>query len=123
MSYNNWHIIHCINIIKQHEATNTDINVRISHNSIRNISLNIVKNLSDNGYGAIYTIVKKLKSGYYLVKWTIYSYTLKFSHKIVNILIKAGELVCDVLYLNPPSNFNQWYTPYEKKTKDKQLSG
>ena len=37
-SYNNLQIIHCIDMIKQHETTNTDINVYIKHNATRNIA-------------------------------------------------------------------------------------
>ena len=29
-------------------------------------------------------------------------------------VIKAGDLVCDALYLIPFDNFKQWYKPYEK---------
>ena len=42
-SYNNGHIINCIDSKKQHEATSTDMSVHIRHNTIRNIALNIGK--------------------------------------------------------------------------------
>ena len=51
----------------------------------------------------------------YLVKLTSDSYTLQSSNSIVRYFIKAGELVCDAVYLNPFSNFKQWYNTYEKK--------
>ena len=47
-----------------------------------------------------------------LVKWKSDSYTFQSYHKIVRDVIKVGELVCDVVYLNPFANFNQWYTTY-----------
>ena len=64
---------------KLHEETKYVINVHINHNSIIIIALNICIDVRDEGYGAIYTIDKNTESGYYLVKWTIESYTLQFS--------------------------------------------
>ena len=52
-SYNNWKIIHCIDGRKQHESTNTDINAYIKKNFIRNIALNIGKDISDRNYGSV----------------------------------------------------------------------
>ena len=49
--YNNWNIIHCIDGIKQHESTNTDINVHIKLKSIKNIALNIGRDISVKDYG------------------------------------------------------------------------
>ena len=57
-SYKNWQIIHCIDTIKQHKTTSTKINDNIKQNGTRNIDLNIGKEISDNDYGAIYTIEK-----------------------------------------------------------------
>ena len=51
-------IVHFIDSIKQHEATNTDINVHIKQNAILNIALNIGKDISDNDYGEVSTIDK-----------------------------------------------------------------
>ena len=59
---------------------------------------------------------------YYVFKCTSDSYTFQFSHKIGKGFVKAGELVCYAVYLNPSDNFKQWYTPYEKTLKEKQLS-
>ena len=39
---------------------------------------------------------------------------MQYYNKIGIYFIKAGELVCDAVYLNPLANFKQWYTPYEK---------
>ena len=49
------------------ESTDTDINVHIKHNAIRNISLHIVKDISDNDYGEISTIKIKSEHGSYPV--------------------------------------------------------
>ena len=57
-SYNNWQIIHCIESRKQHESEDTDINVHIKKNDIRDIALNILKDISDNNYGEVSTIDK-----------------------------------------------------------------
>ena len=54
-------MIHCIDIRKQQESTDTDINVHIKQNSVRKISLNIGKDISDNDYGEISTIDKMQK--------------------------------------------------------------
>ena len=43
------------------------------------------------------------------------SYTLQYYHKIGRDVIKAGELVCNAVYLKPLNNFNQWYTPHGGK--------
>ena len=56
--YNNWNIIHCIDGIKQHESTNTDINAHIKYNFISHIYLKIEKYTSDNDYGSISAIDK-----------------------------------------------------------------
>ena len=86
----------------------------IEHISTRTIALNICRYISDKGYGAISTIEKKIESEYDLVKCTSDNYTLQYSNKIVKGIIKAGDLVCDALYLNPLANFKIWYTSYEK---------
>ena len=62
---------------------------------------------------------KLKKCGYYIVKWTSDSYTFQSPHKMVKYIIKAGELVCDVVYFNPLANFKQWYNPYKKTHKGK----
>ena len=51
-------VICCIGIKKQHEATNSEINVNIIQNGISNIALNIDRDISDKVFGAIYTIDK-----------------------------------------------------------------
>ena len=61
-SYKNWKIIHCIESIKYHESSDTDTNVCIKRNSVRNIALNIGKYISDNYYGAILTIDKNAEN-------------------------------------------------------------
>ena len=109
--YKNWEIIDCIENKRQHESTDTDINVHIKKNAIRNISLNIFKDISVNDYGAISTIDKNAEN----VKWKSGSYTLQYSHKIARDVIKDGEFVCDVVYLNIFANFNQWYTFHGEK--------
>ena len=57
-SLKNWQIIHYIDSRKQHEATNTEINVHINKNSIRDIDLNIGKYIGDKDYGEIPTMKK-----------------------------------------------------------------
>ena len=52
-SYNNWKISHCIDCIKVLKSTNSNINVHIKQNSIKNISFNIFKGISDNYYEEI----------------------------------------------------------------------
>ena len=44
--YNNQQIIHVICCKKQHETTNSDINVNIKQNAISNIALNIGRDIS-----------------------------------------------------------------------------
>ena len=51
-------------------------------------------------------LTKNAENGYYPVKLTRFSYTLQSYHKIGRYFIKFGELVCDVVYLNPFCNFN-----------------
>ena len=38
-------------------------------------------------------------------------------------MIKAGDLVFGAVYLNPPSNFKQWYNHYENKNQVKTIVG
>ena len=49
---------------------------------IRNIDLNIGKDISDNNYREILTIDKNEENGYYLVKWISDSYNFNSYHKI-----------------------------------------
>ena len=119
--YNNWQIIHCVGSQKQHVATNSDINVHIKQNSIRNIALNIFRDIIDEYYDAISIIDKNIESGYYPVKWSSESYNLQSSHKLGKYLIKAGELVCYSVYFNPLANVNKCYTPSEKKNQVKTI--
>ena len=51
-------MIHCIDNIKQHEATNTEININIKQNAVSNIALNFGIDIIDNYYGEISTIDK-----------------------------------------------------------------
>ena len=112
MTYKNWQIIHCMHSIKQHEATSTDINIYIKYNDIRNIALNIGKEISDNHSRAISTIEKNSESGYYLVKCTSGGYTFHSSRNIVKYVIKADELVCDAVYFNPLDTFKAMLPTY-----------
>ena len=90
-----------------------DINFHIKWNAIRNIDLNNIRDIIDEYYGTISTIDKNAESEYYIVKWTIESYSFQSSQKLGTYFIKSGGLVCDALHLNPLANFKQWYTPYE----------
>ena len=36
-------------------------------------------------------------------------------------MIKAGEIVCDEVYLNSSYNFKQWYDPFENKNWGKTI--
>ena len=108
-SYNKWSIINCIDSKKQNEATKPDIDVHTNHNYIREISLNIGRDISDNDYGKISTTDKNAYSGYYLVKCTSDSYNFQYSNKLRKYYIKDVELVCDTVYLNPMANLKQWY--------------
>ena len=65
---------------------------------------------------------KNAEKWYYIVKFKSDSYTLQYYHNIGRYVIKSGKLVCDAVYLNPLSNFKQWYTTY-LKTKENPLSG
>ena len=55
--YNNWKTIHCIESRKQHESTDTEINIYINvhmkQNTTSNIALNIGRGISDKGYESI----------------------------------------------------------------------
>ena len=85
-----------------------------NQNNLSNIALSIGKDISDNNYESISTHNKNAENGYYIVKWTIYSYTFHNSHNIGRYFIEAGELVYDAVYLNSFANFRQWDTPNEK---------
>ena len=57
-SYQNSQIMHCIESRNQHKSTETGISFYVKHNAIRDIVLNIGKDISDNYYGEISTIDK-----------------------------------------------------------------
>ena len=59
-------------------------------NAIRNIALNIRKDISDNDYGEISKIEKNVECGYYLVEFTCGNYTFQSSHRIGKDLTNAG---------------------------------
>ena len=63
--------------------------------------------------------MKNVENWFYLVKFTSDSYAFKYSPNIVIDVIKAGELVCDAVYLNTFANFKQCYTPYRGKINGK----
>ena len=65
--------------------------------------------------------LKNSENWYYLVKWTSGSYNLNYYHNIGRYIIKTGELVCDVEYLNSFANFRKWYNPYGKIMKEKNV--
>ena len=85
--------MHCIDIIKQHETTNTNININIKQNSIRKNASNIDRYISENDYGEMYTIERIENVNIIFFNWTSDSYTLHYIHKIGKYLIKDGELV------------------------------
>ena len=60
-------MIYYIEIIKQHESTDTDINVHIKQNSIKNIALKIVKDISDNNYEIFQQLTQIQKIGIILL--------------------------------------------------------
>ena len=64
---------------------------------------------------------KLKKCGYYIVKWTSDSYTFQSPHKMVKYIIKAGELVCDVVYFNPLANFKQCIIHIKRHTREKTI--
>ena len=76
--------------VEREKKTDTDRNVYIKHNYIRNVALNIGKDRSDNYYGETSKIDKNAENGYYLVKWTSDSYTFQYSHMIGRDFIKDG---------------------------------
>ena len=61
-SYKNWRIIYFIDNRKHHKSTDIEITVNIKQNKIRNIDLNTVRYISDNNYGEISTIDKKVEN-------------------------------------------------------------
>ena len=69
--------------------------------------LNIGIYLSHKDSGTISTMDKTAEYGYYLVKWASESYTFQYYQKFGKQVMNAGELACDVLYLNPPARFKQ----------------
>ena len=48
-------------------------------------------------------------------------YNLQSSQKLGNVVIKDGDFVCDVVYLNTIANFKQWYTSYEYENEGKTI--
>ena len=118
-SYKNCQIINFIDIIKQHESTNTDTNFYIKQNSIRKIVLDSGKYISDNDYEEISTIDKNAENWYSVVKGKSDSYNLEYYHKIGIDFIKYGDLVCDAVYFNPFANSKQLYRPYGEKMREK----
>ena len=52
-----------------------------------------------------------------LVKCASDSFTFQSYHNIGRCVIKVGEFMCDVVYLNPFANLKQWYNHYVKKGK------
>ena len=62
---------------------------------------------------------KYAESGYYIVNWTSESDTFQYYKRLKKYVIKAGELVCDVVCLNPLDSFKQWYTTYEDEIGEK----
>ena len=84
------------------------------NDTIRNIALNIGKDIIDNNYGAISSLDKNAEIWYYLVKWRIYSYTLQYYHIMGIYAINYGQFMCHSVYLNSFAYIKQWYTPYEK---------
>ena len=64
-------------------------------------------------YGAIRTNDES-DDGYYVLQWTTEPYTLQEDKEIKGYLpittAYAGEIVCDVVFLNPVPNAKYWYT-------------
>ena len=76
--------------------------------------MHIANEVVVNGYGALATNDNNIKVGYYILQWTSTPYPLQedISVNTFNppLMLKAGEIVCDAVYLNAVPNCKLVYT-------------
>ena len=107
---NDWLLIDIVD--KQTNENNSDTSI-IENTLICN-TMHIANEVAVGGYGALATNDNNVKVGYYVIKWTSTPYPLQNDTSINTfdppLVIKAGEMVCDAMYLNAVPNTKLLYT-------------
>ena len=113
---NDWLLIDLI------DTQNTEHN---NENSILETTLicntmHIANEVAINGYGALATNDNNVKVGYYIIQWTSTPYPLQQDTTIDTfdppLELKAGDMVCNAMYLNAVPHCKLLYTHSNKKT-------
>ena len=115
-SYKNWQIIHCIDSRKTW-STYTGINIHINQNTIRNIALNIGKDISDRNYGSVskFETMQKLDIILLNGKVTVILYIILIRQEDMLSRLVSWWLMQYILIHLLFSK--QWCNTYEKKQR------
>ena len=99
--YNNWIIISIIDRSPNTKMSTTNIDNSVFESAIHSRSLAMSSVIEVGNYAAISTTDIKAVSGYYVCVITSNPYSLPESFSNGSEQIPAGEIVCDVTWLNP----------------------
>ena len=107
---NDWLLIEIIDN-QTNESTNDH---SIVENTLLCNTMHVASEVAIGGYGAVATNDNNVKVGYYIVQWTSLPYPIQEDTSITTfdppLLLKAGEMVCDAIYLNAVPHCKLIYT-------------
>ena len=114
-----WPIFHGLNdwllidIVDKQSIDDVNENSIVENALVCN-TMHVANEIAVDGYGALATNDNNVKVGYYIIKWTSTPYPLQCDTNIDTfnppLVLKAGEMVCDAVYLNAVPNCKLVYT-------------
>ena len=107
---NDWVLI---DIVDKQTGDNLNENAIVENALVCN-TMHVANEVAVDGYGALATNDNNVKVGYYIIKWTSTPYPLQTDTKVNTfnppLVLKAGEMVCNAVYLNAVPNCKLLYT-------------
>ena len=98
---NNWLFIKLIDIKPGHHEVHSEVTKSIFQSTLQNRALSMISVIEEGNYGAVSTTDEKAISGYYLCIFKSCAYILQDNFYNDTERIAAGDLVCDITWLNP----------------------
>ena len=98
---NNWIIISIVDTSSGNKLSTSDIDSTVFQSGIQSRTLAMVSVIEKGNYAAISTTDCNAISGYYVCELKSNAYTLADAYSNGSEKIPAGEVVCDITWLNP----------------------
>lgn len=98
---NNWIIISIVDTAPNDKVSTSDIDLSVFQSGIEKRTLAMMSVIEVGNYAAISTTDNNAISGYYICEIKSHAYTLDEVYVHGTERIPAGEIVCDITWLNP----------------------